>query len=214
MSNRVKHNLIGQRFGKLLVIAPSGTAPRSGNQYWKCICDCGQTKIIRGDRLTGKPSQRSCGCINSTHGMSGHPLYKRWQRMKARCNNPNDKSYPHYGGRGIVVCARWADSFAAFLEDMGPTFRKGLELDRINNDGPYSPGNCRWATRRQQLNNTRANHLISFNGQTMNVTQWAVALGMRPGILRNRLSEGWGTERALTERIHTEYGPRCSREHD
>lgn len=110
--------------------------------------------------------------------------------------NPKSASYPNYGGRGIKVCERWMD-FDNFLADMGER-PEGLEIDRKDNDGNYEPGNCRWATIKQQCNNTRYNHKITYNGKTLNLVEWASVLGMKKGTLGNRLKRGWSIERALT----------------
>lgn len=143
------------------------------------------------------------------HGLASHPLYNRWCQMHNRCSNVNRKDYKHYGGRGITVCERWAtgetaDGLRAFIEDMGPTFEPGLELDRINVNGQYEPSNCRWATRRIQVINRRSfgksndTHLIEFNGKTQCISMWAEELGIGYSTLRGRLNrDGMSVEDAL-----------------
>jgi hypothetical protein len=129
------------------------------------------------------------------------PIYRRWADMKTRCNNPNWKQYADYGGRGIKVCARWT-SFANFLEDMGPTFAEGLTLDRINNDGNYAPGNCRWADRITQCNNTRRNRIVEFRGEKATLAQWCRRLGLPPkSIQRRYYVQKWDIDRCLSEPI-------------
>lgn len=127
------------------------------------------------------------------------PLYVAWVHMRQRCNNPRNADYKHYGGRGICVSSEWS-SFAAFERDMGESYQSGLEIERIDNDGPYSKANCRWATRREQVNNTRRCHRLTWRGRTLNITQWSEALGVPRGRLKDRITRlGWSVERALTE---------------
>jgi hypothetical protein len=203
--NRKRQVLTGRRFGKLTVISsqpkPKGLCGRNANQYWLCHCDCGNSVVVRGDAILR--GQESCGCVNATHRQSRTPIYRVWQGMKARCTNPNSTAYSCYGGRGITICTRWLRSFEAFFADMGGGYRPGLELERMDNDGPYAPENCRWATRHEQMSNTRGNHYLTHNGISLTVTQWASVLGVRVGLLRNRLHMGWPVDRTLTEPAHT-----------
>lgn len=120
-----------------------------------------------------------------------------WTNMVARCTNPNRPDYRYYGGRGIEVCEAWRDSFAAFLADMGEK-PEGRSLDRIDNEVGYEPGNCRWATKHQQMQNTRATRLITFAGQTMGLNAWAKRVGINKQSLSDRLRRGWPLEKALT----------------
>jgi AraC-like DNA-binding protein len=124
-------------------------------------------------------------------------IYRSWAGMISRCSNPKDKDYADYGGRGIRVCPRWKESFANFGDDMGPK-PNGMSLDRRDNNGNYEPANCRWATRSMQMNNTRRNRHITFNRETLTLTEWARRRGVHPGTLYNRLQHGWEVERALT----------------
>ena len=126
-----------------------------------------------------------------------HPLYNSWQAMKVRCLNPNNKKYYRYGGRGITVCDRWMNNFSAFVEDMGER-PKGHSLDRIDNDGNYTPENCRWATHKQQCRNRSTNHLLVFNGKTQTLVEWAEELGISIKLIKNRQNLGWSTEKIFT----------------
>lgn len=122
--------------------------------------------------------------------------------MKTRCTNRRRAAYKNYGGRGIKICARWL-SFEQFLEDMGRRPRAGLTIERINNNGDYEPGNCRWATRREQNGNSRQNVHLKFKGERKTVTEWGAALGVKAATIRARLVAGWNTRAALTVAVRT-----------
>ena len=126
--------------------------------------------------------------------------YRAWYNMIVRCTNSKYKNYHRHGGRGIKVCDRWVGSFGAFLEDMGKKPNPSLTLDRIDNDGDYTPENCHWATRKQQSRNSRQNHNVTFQGRTQCLAAWAEETGVKAGVLHKRLKRGWSTERTLTEK--------------
>ncbi len=153
-------NLARQVFGKIVVMEREGSDKR-GASLWKCRCECGKYKTIRGSSLT-KGLTTSCGCVqkrrtqiaNTKHGLSRSVIYNKWSKMKSRCINLSDPAYKDYGGRGIVLCKDWLD-FESFWRDMFPTYKVGLELDREDNDGSYCKDNCRWVNRRTNNSNTR-----------------------------------------------------------
>ncbi len=130
------------------------------------------------------------------------PEWHSWRSMIQRCTNPNNKNFKHYGGRGITICDRWRFSFAAFWEDMGMR-PGGTQLDRYpNNDGNYEPGNCRWATGSENSNNRRGNRIVTFQGISKTVSQWADHLQIDRRIIARRLRVGWPIGKALSVKDH------------
>jgi hypothetical protein len=159
-------NLVGQRFGRVLVIASAGVPLGRTNRAWLCRCDCGEERVLFGISLASG-NNKSCGCYRQDrlikHGQSNSPTYCSWKSMHSRCSNPNKHDWNNYGGRGIKVCAQWSgpQGFQQFLLDMGER-PPGTTLDRYpNNDGNYEPGNVRWATPKQQRANQRPKPRLS-----------------------------------------------------
>lgn len=198
-------DLTGKQFGRLTVLSREPSLPPQYRTRWKCVCLCGNTKVIHGSSLK-RGLTSSCGCLSKEvtkarsiiHGMHKSREFAIWKGIKNRCNNKNIKSYSIYGNRGIKVCKRWEDSFSSFYEDMGPRPSKNHSIDRIDNDGDYCPENCRWATRVEQANNRRTNKKFTHNGKTLNLEQWAKILGLTPVGLLHRFSLGWSIEEALS----------------
>lgn len=207
-----KIDLAGQRFGRWTVLEEDGRDER-GRVLWRCRCDCGTERAVKGWRLR-EGTNRSCGCLRretsaelgrktATHGMSQTRIYNIWQSMLRRTTNPGDSAYPYYGGRGIKVCDRWR-SLENFLTDMGPTYADDLSIDRVDVNGDYEPGNCRWATDVEQGRNKRNSAWIEFRGHRLCEAEWAERLGINPKTLTSRLRYGWSIERALTEGVAPE----------
>lgn len=200
-------DLTGQKFGKLVFIRKTPYY-KSGHVLWECLCDCGNTKNVRGNDIRSGKIQ-SCGCLkkqmvidkNTSHGLSETREYEIWAGIKKRCYNPKFKQYKNYGGRGIKVCDKW-HGFKGFWEDMQEGYSDNLTIDRINNNGDYEKSNCRWATMKQQMNNKRNNRLIKFNNTILTMTEWEEKLHLTPKTLNNRITtHSWSIEKALTTPI-------------
>lgn len=185
-------DLTGQKFNRLAVIGRDGS--KRGRPLWHCKCDCGNDVYLNTQLLT-KGITKSCGCIHIKHGCSsnknnkGTREYLAWSSARKRCFNPKHKFYADYGGRGIVVHEVWSD-FVVFLEDMGPC-PDNFELDRIDNNGNYEPGNCRWIDRKTQVNNRRNTTIVTLRGESMPASNAADILGVPAKSLRDSMREGF-----------------------
>ena len=204
----------GTRFGRLVVVkeATSGSWRES---RWICRCDCGSTAIARGSGLR-RGCPKSCGCLarevtaarTVRHGYTRKgqrsPEWLVWSAMIQRCHYPKDRRYPNYGGRGIAVCERWRASFEDFVADMGHRPSPRHSLDRVDNDGPYSQENCRWANPKEQQGNKRNSRAIEFQGRRLSISGWADETGLPARLISGRLRAGWLMERVLITpmRIH------------
>lgn len=182
-------------------------------ERWRAVfeCECGDRVVMEcSDVKHGKT--KSCGCFareatilrSSTHGQAATSrqsrTYRSWSCMKRRCTVPHDEHWSCYGGRGIVICDRWLNSFEAFFEDMGERPPMAT-LDRIDCNGNYEPSNCRWATNIEQQRNRRNNRLLTAFGKTMCVTDWANETGIWKTTIKERLNRGWTAEQALTKPV-------------
>lgn len=201
------NDLIGQRFGKLTVIKRLENNYH-GNTTWLCKCDCGNEIKVLGYRLTTGQT-KSCGCLKSKYKGKQKRIrdiiHSRYHNMKQRCYNPNEKAYKNYGGRGITVCEEWKQSFEPFYDwAICNGFKEYLTIDRIDNNKGYSPENCRWITRKEQNNNFRKNRLITYNGETKTMAQWAEILNIKYKIFSSRFASGWSLDRLF----NTPYIPR------
>lgn len=204
--NRPLKDYAGVRFGRLIgVVLISRDLTPENNHLWEFVCDCGNhvERRIKNVR-SGKTS--SCGCLareltvarNETHGLTRQfpREYGLWKGMRDRCQRTGNRSYADYGGRGITVCPRWED-FARFMDDMGPC-PNGLSIDRMDTNGNYEPGNCRWATATQQANNKRSNHVITYLGKSLTLQQWCDKFNLEASKVRYRLKRGWNLDRAFS----------------
>lgn len=188
------HSILGKKFNRLTVLEFVGLNKHKKATF-KCKCDCGNEGIYLGTEVKNGHT-KSCGCyakdVKTTHGMHDTKLYQTWSDMKSRCTNPLNKYYHCYGGRGITVCDRWKDEygFKNFYEDMGDKPNSELSLERIDNNKGYSKENCYWATSKEQCRNLRKNKLITWNGETKCMSEWAEILNMDKSTLKHRL-DNW-----------------------
>lgn len=191
-----KVDLVGQSFGYLTVTHFYGMSQDGMVRLWACQCDCGGVIVVPTKRLRNGAT-RSCGCLrtkqliarNTRHGESKTPLYRLWRAMLNRCQNPSNPAYPRYGGRGITVCPEWYE-FSSFKESMGDC-PPGKSLERVDNNGPYSPENCIWATPKEQNSNRRDNVLVRLSsGDIVTVTEAARRLTIPRMTLTRRLKSG------------------------
>lgn len=210
--NRARtQDLTGRTFNALTVLYRAEN--RGHKVMWHCKCACGREIDVWQSHL--KEGQKSCGCMtkqlisesSKTHGESNTRLYSIWHRMRDRCNNPRQKDYDRYGGRGIQICEEWNDyeafkrwAIQAGYDENAPFMQ--CTIDRINNNKGYSPDNCRWATAKEQANNRSSNHWMTYHGETHNMSEWADITGIDKVTIMSRLRRGWSDERALSEPVH------------
>lgn len=199
-------DITGHKFHRWTVQGFTGM--EKGRTTWECLCDCGTTKKVNGCNLRNGESM-SCGCLVvdtqrsrlTTHGESKNdkqtPEYRTWSDIFGRCLNPKNRSFGNYGGRGIGICDKWR-SYDEFLSDMGRRPTAKHTLDRKNNSKGYGPDNCRWATKAQQSQNMRSNRMMTLDGKTLCVAEWAEITGIKIGVIRGRLNRGWDDEKSLT----------------
>ena len=188
---RKPENLVGQRFGRLVVLEDTKImVPKRTQTYQKCLCDCGNIVIVPKSYLKSEHT-RSCGCwvkeMHTTHGLSQSRIYKVYSGMKKRCYDKNHKLYNRYGGRGITVCDEWAKDFMNFYNwSMVNGYQDNLTIDRIDNDKGYSPDNCRWVTMLEQAQNTSKNVNITYKGKTQTISAWSRETGIPQNTISRR----------------------------
>lgn len=198
-------NVIGKRFGHLF--AKHIAYRNKQNQIMvKCLCDCGNSVVVNGYSLI-YGATRSCGCwnrqmhkeVHTKHDMCYTRFYHIWQGIKNRCYNSRATEYKYYGGRGIIMCPTWKDSFASFYKVMQRGYNKTLTIDRIDNNGHYCPFNCRWVAKEEQMRNSRQNKWITINGQAKPLYEWLKYYGIKRGTYGGRVFKfGWTPQKALT----------------
>lgn len=203
-------DLTGQQFRRLTAIKPNGK-DKHNNVRWLCQCTCGNTITTTGLSLVAGDT-KSCGCLNMenlksgnnrrTHGEQKTRLYRIWKRIRTRCSNPNTEDYQKwYGAKGIRVCPEWDDYIAFRNWALSNGYRDDLTIDRFDPEKDYCPENCRWATRTMQSRNRSHNVLLTHNGETHCISEWAEILGVKPQTLEQRYFRGWDTHRILTQPV-------------
>lgn len=207
-------DLSGQKFGRLLVLERAENHGRE--TYWKCRCDCGNIKEINGAKLKNGHT-KSCGCLSKettsemfkTHGMSNTRLYRIYKKMYRRCYKLKTKWFENYGGRGITICQEWIgeQGFENFAEwSMKNGYADNLSIDRKDNDKGYSPDNCRWASAKEQANNTRSTVFLTYKGETKSASEWSEITGIRQDTLTMRKRNGWSDEECIEIPLNSRRG--------
>lgn len=198
--NRNAIDITSKRFGKLLALFPCRRADDKSS-VWLVQCDCGKQSFASSSNLI-KNRVVSCGCYgksaNKTHGLTNSPTYRSWQHMKTRCSKKTGRWAYLYNGKGIRVCDQWL-KFDGFLKDMGER-PPGTSIDRINGNGNYEPGNCRWATPAEQSRNTRQNHFLTIEGETKCLADWGKPLNLSGACIYLRIYRlGWAPKDAVSK---------------
>lgn len=198
-------NLVGKRYGRLVVLSRAENL--NGHARWHCKCDCGKECIVHGASLKSG-NTTSCGCYRTENAkrlyssvrQNDKRLYAVWNGIKQRCFNPNNKSYNNYGGRGITVDPEWANNYESFYNwAISSGYKKGLQIDRIDNDGNYCASNCRFVNSEIQANNKRNVKLYTINGVKKSLPQWCKEYNQEYPLAYQRVHKlGWSIQKALT----------------
>ena len=197
-------DLTGQKFGKLIVV--KFMCRLNFHSMYHCACDCGGMAIVTSNNLR-RGHTTSCGCQSSkttlgqrskTHGLRNHPLYESWIGMRNRCYWQKHNRFQYYGGKGITVCDEWVDDFMAFYQwGIANGWKRGLQIDRIENSKNYSPDNCRFRTIKQQARNRTSNVQLTIDGVTKIVVEWAEEFKIHPTTIHRRLKNGYSHKEAV-----------------
>lgn len=193
-----KADLVGIKFSRLVVVRENGAK-------WDCVCDCGNYKTLSTGALRSG-NTKSCGCLHKErvsnkfrkHFLKNTPEYTSWQLMKDRCYNKNNKTFEYYGGKGITVCDRWINNPQAFFDDMGKKPSKNHTIDRIDCNGNYSKENCRWATKSEQSRNRTDSKMLTIDGITKHLADWADYYNIQYKQVYKRVWRGMNPIQALT----------------
>ncbi len=208
-----KEDLTGRTFGSLTYLKDQLSSTGGRRAIFQCVCGKRHESLVQHVKA-GRT--HNCGCKRKEMGAAtglkrrkkiprGTPEYYAWTGMKQRCYNEKSRWWCRYGGRGIIVCDRWLNSYETFYADMGQRPGHQYSLDRVNVDGPYSPDNCRWATAIQQQNNKSSNCFVEWMGETKTLAQWARHLGLKPVTVKARFYKGWALRDVFAPKLFKEY---------
>ncbi len=201
MGHNSRIDMKGKKFNRLFIDKYSHTKGKVA--YWNVKCDCGNTLVVAGGHIRNGHT-KSCGCLRrelarlTTHGMSNAKLYGVWAAIKRRCNVGTDPHHITYTKKGITVCKEWQDANVFIQWALANGYKEGLTIERINNNGHYSPDNCKWATHKENCNNRDNTHHVTFHGNTQTLSEWAYDTEIKHSTLYARIFErGWTAEEAL-----------------
>lgn len=197
MGKTSKQFMIGKKYGILTVMSEVKERNKNGHILYNVKCECGKEKQVLGSSLRtgGSRSCNKCSILTGSHGMWKSREFNIWQSMKDRCYNQNNIRYKNYGGRGVVVCDRWVNSFKNFYCDMGNS--NGLSIDRIDVYGNYEPSNCRWANAKTQSRNRTNNAKFTYLNETLCMSEWCEKINMPTSTFLNRINRGWSIDKTI-----------------
>ena len=197
MGKTSKQFMIGKKYGILTVMSEVKERNKNGHILYNVKCECGKEKQVLGSSLRtgGSRSCNKCSILTGSHGMWKSREFNIWQSMKDRCYNQNNIRYKNYGGRGVVVCDRWVNSFKNFYCDMGDS--NGLSIDRIDVYGNYEPYNCRWANAKAQSRNRTNNAKFTYLNETLCMSEWCEKINMPTSTFLNRINRGWSIDKTI-----------------
>lgn len=197
-------SLVGTKINKVTILSHFKKGKNNCN-YFECLCECGRVSQIRANHLLNE-NQETCGKHHKKYYDSeiGTRIYNTWNRMMHRCYDINNQKYYAYGARGILICNEWKNDYNAFYEwSIKNGYQIGLWIERIDNDGDYRPENCRWATRKEQMNNTRRNHFVQYREENKTIAQWCEILDLPYKTINSRLNRGYTPEQAFETPIRS-----------
>jgi len=205
MGKTSKQCIVGKKYGILTVISEIETRNKNGHIMYNVKCDCGKEKQVLGASLKRGASRscNKCSLLTGSHGMWKSREFSIWQSMKDRCYNSNNPRYKNYGGRGIIICDKWKDSFSNFYLDMGES--NDLTIDRVDVNGNYEPSNCRWTTPKIQARNRTNNKVYTYLEETLCMSEWCEKLNISTSTFNNRILRGWSIEKIVNTPINVKH---------